>query len=57
LEPYRQRVEDLLNQLTLVAEHWAATEKFDPLGYVPPPEAKVIPEHLKPWRSARLAGR
>ena len=57
LEPYRQTVEDLMNHITAMAEHWAATGEFDPLGYNPPTDAVVIPAHLKVWPSARLVKR
>jgi lysophospholipid acyltransferase (LPLAT)-like uncharacterized protein len=56
LEVYRQKAEDLQNQATAIAEHWAATEQFDPLDYVPPPGVEVRPEHQKAWPAARLQG-
>jgi hypothetical protein len=55
LEPYRREVEQAINQATAVAEHWAETGEFDPLGYEPPAGAEVRPEHHKAWPSARLA--
>ncbi|HVK14501.1 MAG TPA: lysophospholipid acyltransferase family protein [Gemmataceae bacterium] len=57
LEPYQQAVEDATNQATAVAENWAETREFDPLGYVPPPDADVNPAHWKAWPSARLSRR
>ena len=57
LEPYRQQAEAVQHQATAIAEHWAATGTFDPLGYVPPADALVRPEHLKVWPSARLVQR
>ena len=57
LEPYRQAAEDVQNRATAIAEHWAETGHFDPLGYVPPAGVEVRPEHLKAWPSARLVRR
>lgn len=57
LEPYQRAVEDDLNHATAVAERWAETGTFDPLGYTPPPDAEVVPVHLKAWPSARLVRR
>jgi len=57
LEPYQRLVEDALDQVTLVAERWAATGEFDPLGYEPPPGIEVRPEHQKAWPAVRLSGR
>ena len=56
-EPYQRLVEDAINQATAVAEHWATTGVFDPLDYVRPADAEVIPEHHKAWPSPRLVGR
>ena len=57
LEPYQQAVEDATNHATAIAERWAETGEFDPLGYVPPPGADVNPAHWKAWPSARLRNR
>jgi lysophospholipid acyltransferase (LPLAT)-like uncharacterized protein len=57
LETYRQAAEVLQNHATAIAEHWAATGEFDPLGYVPPEGVEVRPEHQKVWPAARLLGR
>jgi lysophospholipid acyltransferase (LPLAT)-like uncharacterized protein len=57
LEPYRQIAENVQNQATAIAEHWAETGAFDPLGYVPPQGVEVRPEHHKAWPSARLVRR
>jgi lysophospholipid acyltransferase (LPLAT)-like uncharacterized protein len=57
LETYRQKAEDLQNQATAIAEHWATTGAFDPLGYVPPAGVEMQPEHQKAWPAARLLGR
>ena len=57
LEPYREQAQDAQSQATAIAERWAATGEFDPLGYVPPPGAEVRPEHLKAWPAARLIRR
>ncbi len=57
LEPYQRQVEDALNHATAIAENWAATGEFDPLGYVPPSDAIVNPAHQKAWPSPRLVRR
>ena len=57
LETYRQKAGDLQNQATAIAEHWASTGEFDALGYVPPADVEVRPEHQKAWPAARLLGR
>ena len=57
LEPYRLAAERVQNQATAIAEHWAETGTFDPLGYEPPAGVEVRPEHLKVWPSARLVRR
>jgi len=36
LEAFRQRVEEAMHSLTAVAERWAETGRFDPLGYSSP---------------------
>jgi len=46
-----------LNLVTTVAEQWAQTGDFDPLGYKPPPHADIRPEQHKAWSSARLVCR
>lgn len=38
MEQYRREVERLLNLTSDVAQHWATTGEFDPLGYEPPAE-------------------
>lgn len=57
LEPYRQAIEDHMNHITTIAEHWAATGKFDQLGYEPPADAPINPAHQKVWPSAWLVRR
>jgi lysophospholipid acyltransferase (LPLAT)-like uncharacterized protein len=57
LEIYRQKAEDLQNQATAIAEHWAETGQFDRLGYDPPAGVEVRPEHQKVWPSVRLVAR
>jgi lysophospholipid acyltransferase (LPLAT)-like uncharacterized protein len=57
LEGYRQQAEAVQHRATAIAEHWAETGSFDPLGYEPPADAVVRPEHLKAWPSARLVRR
>jgi len=57
LETYRQAAEEVQLRATAVAEHWAETGEFDPLGYEPPAGVEVRPEHLKAWPAARLVGR
>lgn len=57
LEKYRQTAEDVQNRATAIAEHWAETGEFDPLGYVAPGGAELRPEHQKAWPSARLVRR
>jgi lysophospholipid acyltransferase (LPLAT)-like uncharacterized protein len=57
LEKYRHAVEDVQNHATAIAEHWAQTGEFDPLGYKPPPHADVRPEQHKAWSSMRQSGR
>ena len=56
-EPYQRAVEEATNHATTVAEHWARTGHFDPLGYTPPAGVEVRPGHQKAWPSARLTGR
>jgi lysophospholipid acyltransferase (LPLAT)-like uncharacterized protein len=53
LEPYQRAVEELADLAIAVAERWAETGEFDSLGYKPPPDAVVIPEHHKAWPAAR----
>jgi lysophospholipid acyltransferase (LPLAT)-like uncharacterized protein len=55
LQPYQQMVEDATNLATAVAERWAETGEFDPLGYEPPAGVEVRPEHHKSWSAARFA--
>ena len=57
LEPYRQQAEAVQSHATAVAEHWAETGRFDPLGYEPPPGVEVRPDHQKAWGAARLGRR
>jgi lysophospholipid acyltransferase (LPLAT)-like uncharacterized protein len=57
LEAYRKVAEGVQHEATAIAEHWAETGQFDPLGYEPPADAEVRPEHLKAWPSARLVRR
>lgn len=57
LAPYQREVEDAMNHATAVAEHWAETGEFDPLGYQPPLGAAVRPEQHKAWPSVRLSRR
>lgn len=57
LEAYRKIAEEVQHRATAIAEHWAETGTFDPLGYQPPAGAEVRPEHLKAWPSARLVRR
>jgi len=57
LGPYQRAVEAATDHATTVAERWAETGHFDPLGYEPPPGVEVRPEHHKAWPSARLTGR
>ena len=57
LEPYRQAIEDHMNHITTIAENWAATGTFDPLGYEPPADAPINPAHQKVWPSAWLVRR
>jgi lysophospholipid acyltransferase (LPLAT)-like uncharacterized protein len=57
LEAYRTAAEDVQNQATAIAEHWAETGEFDRLGYVPPEGVEVRPEHQKAWPAARLVRR
>lgn len=57
LKPYQKAVEDAANIGTAIAEHWAETGEFDTLGYRPPADAVIVPEHQKAWSSARLTGR
>ena len=56
-EPYQRAVEAATDHATAVAERWAQTGHFDPLGYEPPPGVEVRPEHHKAWPSPRLTGR
>jgi lysophospholipid acyltransferase (LPLAT)-like uncharacterized protein len=56
LEPYQQALEKALNHATAVAEHWAETREFDPLGYTPPEGASIETIHAKAWPSARKMG-
>jgi hypothetical protein len=53
LEPYQRAVEESTNHAAAIAEHWAETGEFDPLGYRPPPDAEVVPEHQKAWLAPR----
>jgi len=53
LATYQTQVEEALNQVTAVAEHWAECGCFDPLGYEPPPGTKVNTQHQKAWPSVR----
>lgn len=57
LAVYQQAVEDVTNHATLIAERWAETGEFDPLGYEPPADALVRPEHHRAWSSTRLVRR
>ena len=57
LEQYRQAIEDHMNHITTIAENWAATGTFDPLGYEPPADAPINPAHQKVWPSAWLVRR
>ena len=57
LGPYQREVEAAINHATAIAERWAETGEFDPLGYEPPPGAAVRPEHHKAWPAARLVRR
>jgi lysophospholipid acyltransferase (LPLAT)-like uncharacterized protein len=57
LKPYQSAVEEATNIATSVAENWAETGTFDPLGYQPPKDAKLVIEHQKVWSSARLTVR
>jgi lysophospholipid acyltransferase (LPLAT)-like uncharacterized protein len=57
LAPYQTEVEEVMNHATAVAEQWAKTGEFDPLGYKPPPHADIRPEQQKAWPSARLVCR
>ena len=54
LEPYRQEVEAVQHAVYAVAERWAATGEFDPLGYEPPAGVQVNEAAQKAWPSARL---
>lgn len=51
LEPYRLEVERMLNLTCDVADHWAETGEFDPLGYTPP--AEWTPRGRRQFASAR----
>jgi len=55
--PYQEAVAAATNHATAVAERWAATGEFDPLGYVAPEGVEVRPEQHKAWPSARLVRR
>lgn len=57
LEPFRQAVENAMNHATAIAEHWARTGNFDPLGYCPPPGTDLEPKHWKAWSSKRMVPR
>jgi lysophospholipid acyltransferase (LPLAT)-like uncharacterized protein len=57
LVPYQTAVEEATSFATAVAENWAETGTFDPLGYSPPKDARVVIEHQKAWSSARLTER
>ena len=57
LEPYQREVEEATNRATDVAEHWAATSEFDPLGYEPPKDAEINLAHHKAWTSPKLVRR
>ena len=57
LEPYQRAVEEVANHATAVAQRWAETGEFDPLGYTPPPDAEVNPAHQKAWPATRLVRR
>jgi lysophospholipid acyltransferase (LPLAT)-like uncharacterized protein len=57
LEPYRLEAEAVQGRATAVAEHWAVTGRFDPLGYEPPTGVEVRPEHHKAWPAAHLVRR
>jgi lysophospholipid acyltransferase (LPLAT)-like uncharacterized protein len=57
LAPYQRAVEDATNHATAVAERWAETGEFDPLGYIAPSGATVVPAHHKAWPAARLVRR
>ena len=54
LEPYQKEVEAAIDHVTAVAERWAESGEFDPLGYEPPPGADVRPEHQRSWPARRL---
>jgi lysophospholipid acyltransferase (LPLAT)-like uncharacterized protein len=57
LEEYVRRLNIDLEHATTVAENWAKSGVFDPMGYQPPADTLVIPEHQKAWPSQRLQGR
>jgi lysophospholipid acyltransferase (LPLAT)-like uncharacterized protein len=57
LEKYRQVAQVVQNHATAIAEHWAETGEFDPLGYIPPSGVDVRPEQQKAWSAARLVHR
>lgn len=57
LEPYQREVERATQQATDIAERWATTGTFDPLGFVPPTDAGVVPSHHRAWDSPRLVRR
>ena len=57
LEVYVRTLDANLEHATTVAENWAKSGIFDPLGYQPPSHALVNPEHHKAWPSQRLLGR
>lgn len=55
LQPYQIKLEQAINHATAVAEHWAETRTFDPLGDEPPEGATTETIHAKAWPSVRMS--
>jgi lysophospholipid acyltransferase (LPLAT)-like uncharacterized protein len=56
MRSYQELVEEANDHSAAIAQHWAETGEFDLLGYKPPPDAEIIPEHQKVWSSLTLSG-
>lgn len=57
LEPHQQALTRAINHATAVAEHWAETRVFDPLGATPPDGQTVETSDAKAWSPARFVPR
>jgi lysophospholipid acyltransferase (LPLAT)-like uncharacterized protein len=57
LQVYQTIVEDATNHAAAVAENWAKTGEFDPLGYLPPADVNVVSEQQRAWPPARASKR